>query len=58
MTTNNMYLGANELVIVFRNGRHHVIEEYANWEVVFSGHYEQCVAYCENREIDYLDSLY
>lgn len=58
MTTNNTFLGDNELVIVFRNGTHHVIEKYEDWDVVFTGHYEQCISYCDERWIEYQKSLF
>lgn len=53
----NYWLGSNELVIVFRNGTHHVIEVFENWETVFTGNYEQCIEYCDNRVISYQESI-
>ena len=53
----NYWLGSNELVIVFRDGTHHVIEEFENWETVFTGNYEQCTEYCENRVVTYQESI-
>lgn len=54
----NYWIGDNELVIRFRNGIHVVLEKYEDYEVVFTGHYEKCHAYCREREIKYLDSLF
>lgn len=54
---NNFWLGANELCIVYRNGKYHVIEEYENWESVYQGEYKKCLEYCKQREIDYLESI-
>lgn len=53
---NNFWLGANELCIVCRNGKYHVIEEYENWESVCQGSYGKCLEYCKQREIDYIES--
>jgi len=54
---NNFWLGDNELVIVYREGTHHVLESYGNYSTVFSGAYDKCVEYCKNREISYLESI-
>lgn len=53
----NFWLGSNELVIVFRNGTFHVIEEYEGFETVFTGSYKDCLDYCESRQIDYAESV-
>lgn len=53
---NNFWLGSNEICIVCRDGRHHVLEEYENWESIFTGSYEDCLEYCEQREVDYKES--
>lgn len=37
---NNYWLGSNELMIVFRDGRHYVLERYERYKPVFNGHYE------------------
>ena len=51
----NMYVGGNELRLYFECGYWHVKEEYENWAVVFSGSYEQCVAYCNERWLSYME---
>ena len=56
--SNNRYLGDNELVLVFRNGTHCVLEEYEYYEPVFSGHYEDCVKYMDRREAEYLEEQF
>ena len=56
--SDNRYLGANELVLVFRNGTHCVLEEYEYYEPVFSGHYEDCVKYMDRREAEYLEEKF
>ena len=53
----NFWLGCNELIIVFRNGTHHVIEAYENWKKVFTGHIEECIKYCKIREKEYEESV-
>lgn len=53
----NFWLGCNELIVVFRNGTHHVIEAYENWETVFTGHIEECIGYCKRREIEYMEAV-
>lgn len=53
----NFWLGSNELVIVFRNGTHSVIEKFENWKDVFCGCLEECMKYCSNREIEYEESI-
>jgi hypothetical protein len=56
MTTYNIYLGWNELLVVFRNGIHHVLEEDEGYEAVFTGHYEECVKYCKARYKEYMEA--
>lgn len=53
----NIWLGSNELVIVFRNGKHRVIESYEDYKTVFTGQFEKCQEYCKNREIAYMESV-
>jgi hypothetical protein len=53
----NFWLGSNELIIVFRDGTCHVIEQYEDWETVFTGRYEECLKYCKSREIEYKESI-
>lgn len=57
LMTKNFWLDNNELIIVFRDGTHHVIEEDIGYEVVFTGHFEECVYYCEQRLRDYYESV-
>ena len=57
MTADNIWLGNNELLIRFRNGTHVVLEKYEDYEVVFTGKYDECVRYCKDREIAYLESI-
>lgn len=54
----NYWLGSQELVIVYRGGTHHVLDSYENYESVYSGFYKDCIKYCENMEIEYLESLF
>lgn len=54
----NYWLGSQELVIVYRGGTHHVLDSYENYESVYSGFFEDCIKYCENMEIEYLESLF
>lgn len=51
------WLGNNELIIEFKNGRHHVKESQMNYDIVFSGKLETCVKYCERREVGYIVSI-
>ncbi len=51
------WLGNNELIIVFTNGKHHVKESHMNYDVVFLGQLEACVEYCERREVGYMASV-
>lgn len=53
----NFWLGNNELLIVFRNGTHHVIESYEDYKTIFTGHFEKCLEYCKNREVAYMESV-
>lgn len=53
----NFWLDNNELVIVYRNGTHHVIEAYEDYNTVFTGKIEDCLTYCKNREIAYMESI-
>lgn len=56
MYMQNYYVGANQMVIVFRDGTCHVLEEYENYDSVFTGTFAQCFAYCEDRNLKYLES--
>lgn len=53
----NFWLDNNELVIVYRNGTHHVIEAYEDYNTVFTRKIEDCLTYCKNREIAYMESI-
>lgn len=53
----NFWFGCNELIIVFRNGTHHVIEAYENWKTVFTGNIEECIEYCKRHEIEYMEAV-
>lgn len=55
MYVQNYYIGANQLVIVYRDDTYMVLEEYEGYAVVFMGTYIQCLAYCRQRELEYLD---
>ncbi len=50
-------LGGNELIIRYENGTHVVRESYKDYEPVFVGKYEDCVKYCEERWLDYEESI-
>lgn len=39
------------------NGTHSVVEITCNNKVVFEGCYKDCLKYCEDRDIGYLESL-
>lgn len=53
----NFWLGSCELVIVFRDGRHYVLDSDENYNPVFNGHYNECVEYCKNMVIEYEESI-
>ena len=53
----NIWLGNNELLIRFRNGTHVVLEGYEDYEVVFTGTYEECFKYMTDRWIEYEESI-
>lgn len=53
----NMWLGNNMLGIRYECGRWVVKEDYENWEVVFSGTYEECFNYCRKRWVKYEESI-
>lgn len=55
--TKNFWLGDNELVIVYSNGTHRVIEAYEDYKTVFNGHFKDCLEYCKKREIEYIESV-
>jgi len=55
-TRENRWLGSNELVMFYRDGTFHVIEEYEGWSEVFTGTYEQARSYMDKREIAYLEA--
>lgn len=54
----NLWLGGNELVIIFRDGRHAVLEAYEEYETVYAGTYSECVEYVNERYTEYLESLF
>ena len=53
----NIWVGNNQLGIRYDGGRWVVKEDYENWSVVFSGTYEECHAYCEERVAAYMESI-
>lgn len=56
MYVQNYYVGGNQMVIVYREGTHHVLEEYEDYEIVFTGTFAQCLEYCDQRNLKYLES--
>jgi len=54
----NLWIGSEELIIVFRNGHHYVLDSYEDYEPVFDGFYDDCVAYLRKRWAEYQESLY
>ena len=52
----SLYLGSNQLVIIFNNGRHYVIEEYEDWNAVFEGTYAECDKYLDHRWVEYAET--
>lgn len=52
----NYWLGCNELVIIQKNGTHHVIEKFENQKTVFVEQIEKCLEYCWDCVIDYEES--
>lgn len=57
MKTNNTWLGSNELVIITAGDTAYVRERHEDWSIVFSGSYEGCQKYCEERYLDYCESI-
>lgn len=62
MTQMNYWLGDNELVIVHHTAGWEcdvwkVIEFAEDWQAVYYGTREQCVAYCTKRFKEYLESI-
>ena len=53
----NFWIGSNELVIIYKSGRHYVLEAYEDYEPVFDGDYEKCRKYCEMRKVEYIESI-
>ena len=53
----NFWIGSNELVIIYKSGRHYVLEAYEDYDPVFDGNYEQCRKYCEMRKVEYMESI-
>lgn len=49
----NLYLGNNLLGIRYEDGRWVVREDFEGWVVVFSGTFEECEAYCDERYVAY-----
>lgn len=63
----NFYVGAEEYIIMFKNGIHHIInvndyEREMNMEypgaVIFSGSYEKCISKRQEMEIEYQESRF
>ena len=54
---NNLYLGSNELRLIVEHGCYAVIEEWEDWKAVFYGDYNECIAYMEERYLEYQVSL-
>jgi len=55
MFVQNWYEGAVELVLVFREGRHYVVEDDRE---VFDGLYEQCLDYVQRRLVGLAEEAY
>lgn len=53
----NFWLGGNELIINFDGKNCKVLERYENYNIVFAGSYEKCKKYCENRVVEYEESI-
>ena len=53
----NTCIGQNQLGIRYENGRWVVREDWEDWEVVFTGSFEECRAYVNNRWVDYEESI-
>jgi len=64
MTHENFYAGNTEYVIIYKNGTHHIMEiAYLdngndNSEIIFTGHYEKCLAEKERIITEYAESLF
>jgi hypothetical protein len=66
MTTamrHDRYVGPYHYWIRFYNGTHEVREtetdnEFDPITTVYRGHYEECVKYIDNREVEYMESLF
>ena len=60
---NDTYIGNNHYWIRFHNGTHEVRKgcevNYDDVEIttVFSGHYEKCVEFIRDIEVEYLESI-
>lgn len=52
------YLGDNELIIVQKNDIFCVKEFFEQYDIVFSGSYDDCLDYCVNRLIHFFDNFY
>lgn len=52
----NFWIGDNELVIIWKDGRYAVNEAHENYECVFWGSYEACFNYCQKRLMAYEES--
>jgi hypothetical protein len=55
--TTNTWIGQNQLGIRYENGQWVVREDWEDWEIVFTGSYEECEAYVNNRWIAYEESI-
>lgn len=51
-------VGETELIIAYGDGVYHVLNSNENeeYDIVFTGHYDECVEYCEKQEILYNES--
>ena len=59
---NDWHIGCQHYWIRFFNGTHEVRrtedDDYTPIETVFTGHYEDCIKYINEREIEYKESLF
>lgn len=57
MNTNFWLGGEYELVIIYSDGTHHVLDSDKDYNVVFNGSYKKCLEYCERCQNEYMESI-
>lgn len=58
MFIKNFYLGNRELIIIYKNGTHAVLDSFNDYDSVFTGYIESCYSFIADLEQSYYEELF